>query len=260
MTDSSGSPRPPAGAPHPPLTRYYAGEAQRSDWVRGLFDRTAADYDRIERLAGLGSGSRYRREALLRAGLAQGHRVLDVGVGTGLVARQAAGIVGDPSLVVGIDPSPGMLGSASLPRGVVLVEAHAERIPFPDGSFDFVCMGYALRHVSDLPLVFAEFFRVMRPGARLCMLEITPPRSRLGRALLKAYLRSVVPWLARVAARRADTPMLWSYYWDTIEACVPPESVLRMLESAGFAGVHRHVELGIFSEYRAARRRHESID
>jgi len=64
-------------------------------------------------------------------------------------------------------------------------------------------------------------------------------------------LHRVVPWLAKLAARQADTPRLWSYYWDTIDTCAAPGGVLRTLESAGFAGVHRHLELGIFSEYRA---------
>jgi demethylmenaquinone methyltransferase/2-methoxy-6-polyprenyl-1,4-benzoquinol methylase len=196
---------------------------------------------------------RYRGEALVRAGLTRGLRVLDVGIGTGLVARQAARIAGNPSLVAGIDPSSGMLRSARVPTGVELVEGSAERIPFPDASFDFLTMGYALRHVSDLTAAFGEFFRVLRPGGRICLLEITRPRGRFAAILLKAYLRGIVPWVARIAARHDDTPLLWSYYWDTIEACVPPQSVMRTLESAGFVDVHRHIELGIFSEYRASR-------
>lgn len=246
------STRPPdevVRAPHPPLTRYYAAEEQRRGWVRRMFDETASDYDRIERLIGFGSGSRYRRDALLRAGLCSGRRVLDVGVGTGLVARQAASIVGSPSLVAGVDPSPGMLQNARVPAGVELVEGSAERIPFPDASFDFLSMGYALRHISDLSIAFREFHRVVKPGGRLCILEITRPEGRLSSVLLKAYLHGIVPWLAKIAARRTDTPVLWRYYWDTIEACVPPESVVHTLESSGFVDIRRHIELGIFSEY-----------
>jgi len=77
-------------APHPPLTDYYQNESQRHRWVRRIFDDTAADDDRVERFVGLGSGSRYRGAALLRAGLRPGMKVLDVGVGTGLVSRQIA--------------------------------------------------------------------------------------------------------------------------------------------------------------------------
>ncbi|WP_340638452.1 class I SAM-dependent methyltransferase [Noviherbaspirillum cavernae] len=240
-------------APHAPLTDYYRDEDDRKGWVRHMFDSTAADYNRIEAILGLGSGSWYRRQALLRAGLQRGMRALDVGVGTGLVARQAAAILGDPTAVTGVDPSPGMLQNARVPDGVVLVEGSAERIPFPDNSFDFLSMGYALRHISDLAVAFREFHRVLKPGGRLCILEITCPEKPLQKTLLKAYLRGVVPTLAKLASRNGETSVLWRYYWDSIEACAPPASVMRTLEDAGFAQVERYVELGVFSEYRGGK-------
>src|ERR1700734_4571097 len=91
-------------APHPPLKDYYAREADRGGFVRQLFDRTAADYDRIERAMALGSGSWYRRRALQRAGLKAGMRVLDIGTGTGLTAREAFRLVGPSGEVTGVDP------------------------------------------------------------------------------------------------------------------------------------------------------------
>jgi demethylmenaquinone methyltransferase/2-methoxy-6-polyprenyl-1,4-benzoquinol methylase len=144
-----------------------------------------------------------------------------------------------------------MMKNARVPAGVKLVEGRAERIPFPDNSFDFLSMGYALRHISDLSLAFAEFHRVLKPGGRLCILEITCPEKRLPKLLLKAYLRGIVPMLARLVVRNGDTSVLWRYYWDSIEACAAPASVMHTLSDAGFANVDRHLELGIFSEYRA---------
>jgi demethylmenaquinone methyltransferase/2-methoxy-6-polyprenyl-1,4-benzoquinol methylase len=144
-----------------------------------------------------------------------------------------------------------MLRNANVPVGVRLVEGYAENIPYPDASFDFVSMGYALRHIADLSVAFREFLRVLRPGGRLCVLEITRPEKKFQAALLKCYLQGVVPWLAKLAARQANTPQLWSYYWDTIDACVPPDRVLHTLEIAGFSNVQHQLELGIFSEYRA---------
>jgi demethylmenaquinone methyltransferase/2-methoxy-6-polyprenyl-1,4-benzoquinol methylase len=243
-----------AHAPHPPLTDYYGSERERAGFVRQMFDSTAADYDRMERVLGFGTGSWYRGQALERAGLRPGMRIVDVGVGTGLVAREAARIVGDPRLVVGVDPSPGMMSSARLPQGVALLEGTAEAIPFPDASFDFLSMGYALRHISDLSVAFREFHRVMRPGARLCLLEITRTEQGIGGALMKVYMKAVLPLLARILSSASGTSLLWRYYWDTIEACVPPEQVLATLEAAGFTGVRRHVEnkaLSMLVEYQA---------
>jgi demethylmenaquinone methyltransferase/2-methoxy-6-polyprenyl-1,4-benzoquinol methylase len=247
---------PAAHAPHVPLTEYYADEQSRAGFVRDMFDSTAEDYDRMEHILGLGSGMWYRGQALERAGLKPGMRVVDVGVGTGLVAHEAARIVGDASLVTGVDPSPGMMKNAKVPQGVVLVEGSAEAIPFPEAHFDFLSMGYALRHISDLSVAFREFHRVMKPGGKLCILEITYPESHWGRFLLKIYMKGLVPMLALVFARKKNTRRLWRYYWDTIEACVPPAQVLSTLEAAGFTNVRRHIEvkgMSILAEYQATK-------
>lgn len=238
-------------APHPPLTEYYGREEDRRDWVGEQFNKTAPDYDRMEAILGLGSGPSYRRRTLQLAGLKPGMRVLDVGMGTGLVARQAASIVGDPSSITGVDPSPGMIRSAKLPAGVTVVEGRAEQIPLPDSGFDFLSMGYALRHVSDLSIAFAEFHRVLKPGGKVCILEITPPKGKIASALIKWYFRNIVPGLAKLVAKDKDTSQLWRYYWDTIEACAAPESVMNTLTAAGFANVRRHVDIGICSVYLA---------
>lgn len=243
-------------APHPPLTDYYRDEQERQGFVQDIFDRTAPDYDRIENLLALGSGPWYRRQALLRAGLQPGMSVLDVGVGTGLTAREAVAVVGAGTLVTGVDPSQGMMTNADLPAGVTLVEGRAEAIPLPDASFDFLSMGYALRHIGDFTAACAEFHRVLKPGAQLCLLEITRPESRTGRLLLKGYMRGMVPLLASLIGKRRETSQLWRYYWDTIESCASPEHIMATLESAGFSRVRCHVEtraLSVLAEYQAVK-------
>jgi demethylmenaquinone methyltransferase / 2-methoxy-6-polyprenyl-1,4-benzoquinol methylase len=241
-------------APHLPLTDYYADEQERQGFVREIFDRTAPDYNRIEGMLALGSGPWYRRQALLRAGLKPGMRVLDVGIGTGLTAREAAAIVGSGALVTGVDPSPGMMANAMLPAGVALVEGRAEAIPLPDASFDFLSMGYALRHIGDFAAACAEFQRVLKPGGRLCLLEITKPETGTGRLLMKAYMRGVVPMLAGMIGKRKETAQLWRYYWDTIEHCAAPASIVATLAAAGFADARCHVEtrvLSVLAEFQA---------
>jgi demethylmenaquinone methyltransferase/2-methoxy-6-polyprenyl-1,4-benzoquinol methylase len=178
-------------------------------------------------------------------------KMLDVGVGTGLVAREGITLVGDPRLVFGLDPSAGMVRQVGSTLKIQTILGVAEQLPITSGQFSFLSMGYALRHLADVNRAFAEFFRVLEPGGRLCILEITAPRRRLGRMLLRAYMRGLVPLLTRVATGREQSRLLWQYYWDTIDACVPPETLLHALRRAGFVDADRHVELGIFSEYTA---------
>ena len=238
--------------PHAPLPAYYATDNERDQFIARMFNNTASDYDRIERVLALGSGRWYRRQALMRAGLATGAQVLDVGIGTGLVAREALALIGPSGSLVGVDPSPGMMGEVQLP-GVELVTGRAEALPRPDNSCDFLSMGYALRHINDLSAAFSEFQRTLRPGGRLLVLEITKPVTRRGLWFLKAYMRVLVPLIAKVVARQRDTAELWTYYWDTIEACIPPDAVVAALRAAGFQDVKRHLVLGIFSEYTAVK-------
>jgi demethylmenaquinone methyltransferase / 2-methoxy-6-polyprenyl-1,4-benzoquinol methylase len=255
MSDPSRDEPPGASVhlPHGPLTAYYrSGDSgAREAFLRATFDDTAVDYDRLEKILGLGTGSWYRRQALLRAGLQPGMQVVDVGMGTGLVSREILKITGEPQRLVGVDPSPGMMGQARFEQPLDCRIGRAEDIPVASASADFLVMGYALRHIADFAAAAAEFRRVLRPGGRLLVLEITRAEGRLANLLLKAYMRGVVPAIARVVSRSRTTPMLWRYYWDTIEACVPPAQVLQTLQNAGLEDVGRHVELGIFSEYRA---------
>ena len=236
-------------APHAPLRDYYPAEEDRHGWVLDIFNDTAADYERIERMMALGSGSWYRRRSLLDSGLVPGMTVLDIGVGTGLVAREAAQITGDPTLVTGVDPSVGMVTHAKVPSGVRLLAGSAESIPAPDHSADLLSMGYALRHISDLPIAFREFYRVLKPGGRLCLLEITRPENVFYRALLKFYMRGLIPLVASVVGRRRGMPKLMRYYWDTIEACAPPAAIMAAISAAGFIEVRQHIDMTIFSRY-----------
>ena len=238
--------------PHPPLWRYYSGEPEHRRRIDEWFDQAARDYDWITQVMSFGCGHRYRRRVLLRAGLASGMRVLDLGCGTGVLAAHAQAIVGAAGRVTALDPSLGMLRQAS-GRGVRLrVRGLAESLPFAGERFDLLAMGYALRHVADLRATFRELRRVLRNGGKLLLLEITPPPNRLAFRLVKLYLGGVVPAVARLRGGRG-AQVLMRYYWDTIERCVQPAVILDALAASGFVQVSRRVEQGIFSEYSATR-------
>jgi demethylmenaquinone methyltransferase/2-methoxy-6-polyprenyl-1,4-benzoquinol methylase len=240
-------------APHPPLTRYYERQSRRERFVRTLFDRGAGTYDRIDSVFSLGTGPRYRRQALRRSGLEPGKRMLDIAIGTGLVAREAARILERPSDVIGLDVSAGMLREARRTLPIPLVQAKAEAVPLADATVDLVTVGYALRHFADLDGTFAEFHRVLRPGGSVLLLEIDQPESRFGQAALQAYLGRVVPTLSRWLGGGRDAGEMMRYFWDTIDACVPPMEIERALAQAGFNGVSCEVQLGIFRAYRASK-------
>lgn len=238
-------------APHPFIQTDSVCGDEWADSVRHVFDATAVDYDRIERIVGLGSGRWYRRQALRRAGLVRGMRVVDVGFGTGLVAEQAIDIIGDSALLTGVDPSVGMLQASALAGKVQLLTGRAEELPLADDCADFVSMGYALRYLSDLNAAFAEFRRVLRPGGRICLLEITKPTKRWQCNLLRTYIRSWMPLAARLSGAITQTPRIWRYYWDSIDACTPPARIVELLRAQGMTEVRTVVELGVFYEYHA---------
>jgi len=240
-------------APIGTLSGFFRTEEERREWVGGAFDRSARHYDRICAALSLGTGQWYRRQALLRAGLRPGMRLLDVATGTGLVARAALDAGVAAGSLVGVDPSAGMLEESRRHCPAALVRGTGERLPFREASFDFVAMGYALRHVADLEAAFAGFRRVLRPGGRLLLLEHSRPASRAGRALARLWFRSVVPALSWLITRDPGARRLMEYYWATIEACVEPEVIVTALERAGLRDVHHFVQGGVLSEYQAFR-------
>jgi demethylmenaquinone methyltransferase/2-methoxy-6-polyprenyl-1,4-benzoquinol methylase len=236
--------------PHGTLSNYYASDAERSRYVRDLFDRSAQHYDTIERIFGNG-GLLYRRISLRINGLRPGMKVLDVAVGTGAVARGAAKEVGATGRVFGVDPNRAMMDQARKSFDGPLAQGVAQALPFASDSFDFVTMGIALRHVSDLKATFREYLRVLKPGGRLWILEAHVARSRLGFALTRLFWARLIPGLTLLFTRSRDAKLLMDYYWDTVDQCVAPEEIVGALESAGFQHARVRVTLpGAFCEYK----------
>jgi demethylmenaquinone methyltransferase/2-methoxy-6-polyprenyl-1,4-benzoquinol methylase len=159
----------------------------------------------------------------------------------------------DPKHVTGVDPSHGMLAKNRERNPVTLLEGKGEALPCEDASFDFVSMGYALRHVEDLRKLFGEFRRVLKPGGRILILEITRPKNTLALHLMRFYMQKVVPRLGWLRRRNKSTAKLMEYYWATIEECVPPPVILSALEASGFKDFKRTTTGAVLSEYIARR-------
>ena len=235
--------------PHPTLTGRYSSPETKPVFVNRLFDAGAKYYDGIVNWGFLNSGSYYRRWVQHRHGLRPGHRVLDVACGTGLVAAGAAKILGSAENITCLDPSAGMLAEARKKLAATFVQGRAEALPFPENSFDFLTMGYALRHVTDLERTFGEYLRVLRPGGKALILEITRPSSRIGNFFFRIYFGRIYPALTQLFTRSRDAREMMAYYWETMDACVRPEVVIEAMRAAGFAEVKRKRLGGIFSEY-----------
>lgn len=240
-------------APHPVLANRYAAPEQRASYVKALFDQGAEHYDPVVGWGFMGTGNAYRRIAQSRHGLKPGMQLLDVACGTGLMAVAAKQVLGGDETITCVEPSDGMLAVARQKLNARFIQSGAEAMPLADNSFDFLTVGYALRHFADLESTFREFHRVLKPGGKVLILEATRPSGKVGSWLFKLYFGKVYPFLTRLFTRSRKAEEMMVYFWETMDSCVRPESVLSALETAGFGQVKRLPLLGVFSEYAAVK-------
>jgi len=211
--------------------------------VRGVFDSVAGNYDLMNDLMSGGMHRLWKRFALSQTGLRPGQRALDVAAGTGDLGAGLARQVGKDGLAVLTDINREMLARGRdrlIDRGiaaqVAFVIANAERLPFPDGGFDCVTIGFGLRNVTDKPAALASMRRVLRPGGRLLVLEFSKPRPEI-RGAYDAYSFNVLPRLGGIVAGDADS---YRYLAESIRMHPDQETLAAMMRDAGFDDVRWH--------------------
>jgi len=200
------------------------------DAVRSMFDRIAPVYDLMNRTMTAGLDLRWRRLAAAAA-VRPGDRVLDAACGTGDLAL--ADLRAGAASVTGLDFSARMLERArKKAASVEWIEGDVLALPFADGSFDAATIGFGIRNVADLELGLRELHRVLRPGGRVAVLEITRPRGPLA-PLLSLWFDHVVPRLGRLAGGGEA----YRYLPASVARFPPAEELAELLTQVGFADV-----------------------
>ncbi len=216
--------------------------------VRAVFDSVAGRYDLMNDLMSAGAHRLWKQFALSLTGLRAGDQALDIAGGTGDLAAGLARQVGKSGLVVLADINASMLQHGRdrlIDRGLVgslqYVQANAEQLPFADGSFDVVTIGFGLRNVTDKAAALAAMRRALKPGGQLLVLEFSKPiLPALGR-LYDAYSFNLLPWLGRAVAGDAES---YRYLAESIRRHPDQEALLELMKTAGLESCRYHNLMG----------------
>jgi demethylmenaquinone methyltransferase/2-methoxy-6-polyprenyl-1,4-benzoquinol methylase len=217
---------------------------EKAGRVRSVFTSVAAKYDVMNDLMSLGAHRLWKHFTLSLTGLRPGQRALDVAGGTGDLALGLLRQVGKSGQVVVSDINPAMLGIGRdrlLDHGwvgnVECIVADAERLPFEDGSFDCLTIGFGLRNVTDKAAALRSMHRVLKPGGQLLVLEFSKPVAPGLKPVYDAYSFKVLPLLGRLVAGDAAS---YRYLAESIRMHPDQETLLEMLRTAGFAQTRYH--------------------
>jgi demethylmenaquinone methyltransferase/2-methoxy-6-polyprenyl-1,4-benzoquinol methylase len=214
--------------------------------VRGMFDAIAPRYDVVNRLMTFGLDRSWRRAAVASLTLGPGDRVVDVACGTGDLCRELAGAGYVP---IGIDLSSGMLHHAR--TTAPLVHGDALAMPFDATSLDGAVSGFALRNFVALDGLFVELARVVRPGGRIALLDVSQPTNPLLRAGHRVWFEQAVP---RIGAALSD-PAAYRYLPRSVAYLPPAATLVAQLRAAGWTAVERRVLSGGITQLFTATRR-----
>ena len=226
-----------AGADQVRDTKPSRGSDEFAGEVRGMFDRIAGVYDLMNSAMTAGMHHRWRERAVDASAVGPGDSALDVCCGTGDLTLELARRVGPTGSVIGSDFSERMRDIAREKGAAAGIGAAAPRfewgdalaLPYDDARFDAVTVGFGVRNLSDLGRGIAEMSRVLRPGGRMVILEITQPQRPPLSTFFSLWFDRLVPLIGTVAGDRDA----YSYLPESVKRFPPPQGLATLMDTAG---------------------------
>jgi demethylmenaquinone methyltransferase/2-methoxy-6-polyprenyl-1,4-benzoquinol methylase len=213
-------------------------EGDKAKLVRSVFDSVAGKYDIMNDLMSLGIHRIWKRVAIQLSNVRHGDKVLDLAGGTGDMTKLYRERVGDAGEVVLSDINAAMLGRGrdrlldeGIASGVRFAQIDAEKIPFPDNTFDCVCIAFGLRNVTHKEAALASMYRVLKPGGRLIVLEFSHPPEGPFKKVYDTYSFKLLPALGKMIANDSES---YRYLAESIRMHPDQEKLKAMMEGVGF--------------------------
>jgi demethylmenaquinone methyltransferase/2-methoxy-6-polyprenyl-1,4-benzoquinol methylase len=203
---------------------------ERSLYVRTMFTRIARRYDLMNRVMTGGQDRRWRKQVIQLARLSQNASLLDIGTGTGDLAREALAQFSH-TRVIAADFTLEMMRVGQQRGALSFTSADALRLPFESSSFDVVVSGFLMRNVIDLQKALQEQYRVLKKGGRVVILDTTRPKKNLLSPLIWLHMHVVIPTLGRLLAGSSEA---YRYLPETTEGFITAENMAARMAAVGF--------------------------
>lgn len=203
---------------------------ERAAYVQNMFTRIARRYDLMNRLMTGGQDIGWRRRVIQLARLNRNSRLLDLGTGTGDLAREALAQF-PQARVIAADFTLEMMRVGQKTGRLNFSSADALQLPFPDSLFDAVVSGFLMRNVIDLQKALQEQYRVLRRGGRIVILDTTRPKKNLLSPFIRLHMHVVIPLLGKLLTGSSDA---YRYLPETTEEFVTAEEIAARMAAAGF--------------------------
>lgn len=201
-----------------------------------MFNTIARRYDLMNKVISLGQDSSWRKVAVKVLAPKPRERFLDIGCGTADLSVDILKSVPDAT-VMGIDPSDAMLYVGKqkvvhqkLDERISLAIGDAVHLPFADGVFDGIILGFVIRNVTQRNMALAEMFRVLRSSGRLVILELGVPKNGAVKPFFRLHTRTLVPFFAKLFTEKGA----YDYLIRSVEAFPPPDAFVESIQAAGF--------------------------